>query len=199
MAGVVAGLPFAVHQRVGSGRFVVGALREDCGRGTLAGGDTFGSRLLEPRLRLRKILGQQLAEARSLRREHRDQRVVRGLRYRRVERRRARRRRYARVAPITAEDRVQRIEHGDVHDRHRTCRTARTQLLAELPSFTGLQRRMVEPTRVDRNLVPVAQRIRCLAEATRRPHAYHFADSRIEIETFAEEFALALRTGRILG
>ena len=86
---------------------------------------------------LAEVLGEQLVEARSLRREHRDQRVVRRLRDRGVHRGAGAARREAGVALVAAVDRVHRIEHRDVDDRHRAARPAGPELLAEDPVLAG--------------------------------------------------------------
>src|SRR6266478_7022232 len=59
------------------------------------------------------------------------------------------------VAPITADDRVHRIEDRNMDDRHRATRAPRPQVLAKDPLLAGLHRRVVEPTGVNGDRVPV--------------------------------------------
>ena len=66
---------------------------------------------------------------------------------------------------------------------------AGAELLAEKALLARLQRRVIEAARVDRDLVPVPQRVRGRAEPAQRPNA-NDADVRAELEPRAQELAL---------
>lgn len=61
----------------------------------------------------------------------------------------------AHIALITSFDRIQHFEHGNMHDRHGAACPSGTELLSEDALLAGRHRRVIQPARVDRNVIPV--------------------------------------------
>ena len=134
-------------------RAVAGAQGENGGGGPLPQGDALdlGAALGNPP----EVFFELLVEARPLRGKELDQRIVRGLGDGGPHGGPVARGGQAGVAPITADDRVHRIEDRNMDDRHRATRAPRPQVLAKDPLLAGLHRRVVEPTGVNGDRVPV--------------------------------------------
>lgn len=158
-ARTLAGEVFVVHQWIRPGAAVIGTPGENRRRGAAPDFPAVRFRFSIPRPDLRQVRRQQVIEALSLRGKHRDQRVVGCLCDGGIDGRAATGRSYAGVAVIAADDGIHGIEYRDVHDRNGAARATGTDLFAEDAVFTRLYRCVVEAAGIDRDLVPVAQRV----------------------------------------
>ena len=85
--------------------------------------------------------------------------------------------------------RIHRVKDRDVDNRHGAARAGRSQLLAENPRLSGRDRCVIEPGRVDCDLVPAVKRI--------EPNSGSMSSRRglIAPEARAIEVAKAVRAG----
>jgi hypothetical protein len=153
---IVAGEEVDADVRLRLLRAVIAPQREDGGGGTAADVEPVHHRA--PVRQRAEVGGERLVHEARLRREERDQGVVRRRGDRGAHRRALPRRRLIGVARVPPRDRVHRVEDRDVDDRHRPTRPTWAQLLAEDARLARGDGRMVEPGRVDCDLVPVTDR-----------------------------------------
>ena len=60
---------------------------------------------------------------------------------------------------VAADDGIHRVEHREVDDGQGARRAARPELLPENAGLAGCDRRVVEPARIGRDLIPTADRV----------------------------------------
>ncbi len=136
-------------------RAVIEALREYRGSGVTANAQAGG--LFAAVTQQREILGEQCGEDGRLRREQGGERIMGGAGNRGVDRGIFARTRQPGIAVIITGDRIDGVEHRDVDDCHRATGAARSDLFAEDTVLAWRNRRVVEATGIDRDLIPVAQ------------------------------------------
>src|SRR5439155_26880337 len=141
----------------------VGFEGEDGGGGALAQINTI--RLGDVVFNPGQVVGQPGVEGRHLRGEEGGQRVVSRLADGRFHGDWAGRDLNAGITLESADDGVQRVEHGDMDNRDRAACSTGAKLL---PPGSGLQRargRVVQPTSVNRDLIPATDRVQPMARA----------------------------------
>src|SRR5438128_1445299 len=111
----------------------------------------------------------------------------------RIERHGTKPRLNARVALIPTSYGVNRIEDRDVNDRHGAARTARAELLAEGSGFTRRDGRVIEPARVDRDLVPA---MHCIESELRSAGSGVLTCTKQRTERTSQAIGLSLRERR---